>query len=115
MISKDQSISLLVQLFDSNKLTFREIALLRRVFDEAVDVCNEGRGEIEAGYLMGRGAHPQLPSQNTEDDFYSTMEAQAAQSLAKHGIRATGPALNAVVDFAVETAEFEPADFYYSR
>ena len=115
MISKDQSISLLVHLFNTNNLTFREIALLRRVFDEAVIACNESRAEIEADYHLGRGCFPQLPSQDTEDDFYSTLEAEAEQSLAKHSIRATGPALSAVVDFAVEKAEFGPADFYYSR
>lgn len=53
MISKHKSISLLVQLFDDNKLTFREIALLRQVFDEAVVACNEGRSDIEADYNMG--------------------------------------------------------------
>jgi hypothetical protein len=115
MISKDQSISLLVQLFDNNKLTFREIALLRKVFDEAVAACNEERADIEADYNMGRGAPPTLPSQDIEDDFYYTLEAEAEQSLAKHGIRASGPALSAVVDFAVEKAEYEASDFYHSR
>ena len=115
MISKDQSISLLVQLFDNNKLTFRDIALLRKVFDEAVVACNEGRTDIEADFNMGRGAHPTLPSQDIEDDFYYTLEVEAEQSLAKHGIRASGLALSAVVDFAVEKAEFEPADFYHAR
>ena len=113
MISKHKSISLLVQLFDDNKLTFREIALLRQVFDEAVVACNEARSDIKADYHMGRGAHPELPSQSIEDDFYYTMEAQAEQRLAIHGIGASGPALSAVVDFAVEKAEFEPRDFYF--
>lgn len=62
---------------------------------------------------MGRGAHPELPSQSIEDDFYYTLGAQAQQCLAKHGIGASDPALSAVVDFAVEKAEFEPADFYF--
>ena len=115
MISKNTAISLLVQMFDSNNLTFREIALMRQVFDDAVESCNESRSELEAEYGMGRGAHPVLPSKDTEEDFYSVMESQASHLLAERGIKASGKALEAIVDFAVDKAEYEPSDFYYFR
>lgn len=115
MISKNTAITMLVQMFDSNNLTFRDITLMRQVFDEAVESCNEARSELEADYGMGRGAHPVLPSKDTEDDFYSVMEAQASQRLSERGIKASDRALEAIVDFAVDKAEYEPRDFYYFR
>jgi hypothetical protein len=115
MISQDQAVAMLVQLFDNNKLSFREIELLRQVFDQAVAACDEDRAETEADYRMGRGAHPTLPSRTVEEEFRYTMEAQAQHSLARQGIQASDRALAAIADFAIETAEFETKDFYHFR
>lgn len=115
MISRDQAVAMLVQLFDNNRLSFREIELLRTVFDKAVESCDEDRAEAEAGYHMGRGAHPTLPSRTVEEDFRYTMEAQAQHSLERQGIRASDRALAAIADFAIEKAEFETQDFYHFR
>jgi hypothetical protein len=115
MISRDQAVSMLVQLFDNNRLSFREMALLHTVFDEAVAACDQGRSDAEADYQMGRGAHPTLPSCIVEEEFRYTMEAQARHSLSQHGIQASDRALAAIADFAIEKAEFETQDFYHFR
>ena len=111
-MTKDEAITTLVQLFDEHKLTFRNIKLLREVFDEAVLACDEQRSENEANYHMGRSAMPSLPSRNVEDDFYDAMESRAQQRLKKAGVAASGKALAAVTEFAIELAEFTPRDFY---
>ena len=115
MISRDQAVTMLVQLFDNNRLSFREMALLRQVFDQAVAACDEGRAETEADYHMGRGAHPELPSQTVEEEFRYTIEAEAQHSLERQGIQASDRALAAIADFAIEKAEFETRDFYHFR
>ena len=114
-MTKDQAVAMLVQLFDNNNLTFREIAVLKSVFDQAVEACDENRAEAEAGYHMGRGAHPVLPSRHVEDEFWYTIEVEAEHSLAGKGIQASERALSAIADFAIEKAEFEPRDFYHFR
>ena len=114
MLSKDEAIGLLLRTFDDNKLSFREIRLLKSVFDQAVEACNQTRLENLAEYEMGRAALPDLYDQDTEDDFFLAMECEAEESLSKHGIKASKKALEAITEFAVEKAGYEPRDFYYA-
>ncbi len=109
-MNKDQAISLLTTLFNDHKLTFRQIQLLKEVFDLAVEETDEYRQNLEAEYHQGRGPHPVLPSKDTEDDFYLTMANKARDRIKQPISEAT---LNAIVDFAVEEAEYTPKDFYY--
>lgn len=111
-MTRDEAITMLVKLFNDNKLTFHNIALLGLVFDEAIVACDEGRSEQEADYYMGRGCEPDLPGKDTEDDFYYTKEVEAETYLASKGVRASGRALTAITDFVVETAEYTSRDFY---
>jgi len=112
MITKDAAIQLLVDLFNSNNLSFRDISKIKQVFNEAVEVCNESRSEDEADYLMGRSGQPSLPSKDTEDDFFYNLEVKAEQSLLKRGIKPSSRAIEAIVDFAYDEAEYEIKDFY---
>jgi hypothetical protein len=109
MLTKDDAVALLIRTFDDNRLTFRDMKLLKRVFDEAVAACDESRVEDE---LKGRN---DLPSQDTEDDFFLLIETEAEQALAERGIKASNQALEAIVAFAIAKAEYEPSDFYFSR
>ena len=114
MLRKDEAVAMLLRLFDDNRLSFREINLLRQVFDEAVDICDQERGNIEADYHMGRCGHPELPSRETEDDFYAGIEADAKHELAQKGIHTSDRAIAAIADIIVEKAEYDIQDFYYT-
>ena len=111
-INKEQAKNLLINLFDSNNLTFKSMAVIKAVFDEAVADCDEDRAEKFADYHMGRGSRPLLPSKDIEDDFYHDVGFDAEQHLKSNGIKPTAAAVAAVADFAVVFAELSPADFY---
>ena len=112
-ITREQAKNMLIDLFDTNSLTFKSIAVLKDVFDEAVSDCDEGRAERFADYHMGRGPRPLLPSKDIEDDFHHDVEFDAEQHLKKNGLKATKEAVAAVADFAIAFAEIPPEDFYF--
>lgn len=112
-ISREQAKNLLINLFDANSLTFKSMAVLKAVFDEAVSDCDEGRTEKFADYHMGRGSRPLLPSKDIEEDFYHGVEFDAEQHLKSKGIKPTPAAVAAVADFAVDFAEVPPEDYCF--
>lgn len=113
MINKEQAKNLLINLFDSNTLTFKSMAVLKAAFDEAVVACDEDRAEKFADYHMGRGPRPLLPSKDIEDDFYHDVGFDAEQSLKAKGVAPTDKAVQAIAEFAVDFAEIPPSDFYF--
>lgn len=113
-LSRQEAISMLVNLFDDNKLTFRNVALLKSVFDEAVECCNEGRSEvISECYKKGLGAPGALPDRDTEDDFYLGLETKAEQVLKDKGIRASGKYLEAIAELLADESGCTTEDFFY--
>lgn len=113
-LSKQDAISILVRLFDDNKLTFRNMALLKSVFDEAVDYCNECRSEMIAEqYKKGFGIPSTLPDRDTEDDFYLGLETKAEQVLKDKGVRASGKALEAITELLADESGYTTEDFFY--
>ena len=113
-LTKQESINLLINLFDSNKLSFRQINSLRRYFDEAVEQCNEARSEAIADWHMGRTSKPELADASMESDFWYSLEVDATMKFKEKGIEMTGKALDAVVEYAAEVAEFGNTDFFYT-
>lgn len=110
-ISKQEGISLLMDLFDSNKLTFRSISILKEVFDEAVVACNESREDAEAtsSYKHGAGY---LPSKLVEEDARDILAGEVEQHLNRAGIGYNGKVKEALVDLLIEKCDYSSEDFY---
>lgn len=111
-LSKSDAIEVLVRLFNDNQLTFRDIAVLKSVFDQAVKTCNDGREEDEAEYHMGRAVMPRLASQSTEDDFYFTAQVRVETSLRDDGVVLPEKTLAAVTKVIVDKCELSHRDFF---
>ena len=109
-ISKQQAVNLLVQLFDNNKLSFRDIQVVKSCFDTAVEACNEARSEAIASWHMGRSAKPLLPDSDAEDNFWYTLQVEAASKLQQKGIKANDKAIAAIAEVAADIAEFDVED-----
>ena len=113
-LSKQDAISMLVCLFDDNKLTFRNMALLKSVFDEAIEACNEERSEkIAEQYNKGFYVPDTLPDRDIEDDFYLGLQAKAESTLNSKGIIASGKALDAITELLAEESGYSVEDFFY--
>lgn len=110
-MTREDAIRLLCNLFDDNKLSFRNIALLKKHFDEAVEACNEGREEMEADHCNGCGAFPTLPSRDVEEDFLSDTACTISNKLKAKGVIASGKALQALAEITADETDLE--DFYY--
>lgn len=109
-IRKQQAIEMLVKLFDDNKLSFRDIRVLKDCFDLAASTCNEERSSSIAEWQMGRSAKPLLPDLDAEDNFWYNLEQQAEQQLQNKGIKASPKAIAAIAEVAAEIAEFDVED-----
>ena len=110
-ISKQDAVSLLVELFDNNKLTFRSISVLKEVFEEAIVVCNEAREDAEATSRYKNGAG-YLPSKSVEEDARDTLAGEVEQHLNKSGIGCNDKVKDTLVDLLIEKCEYSSEDFY---
>lgn len=104
-LTKEQGISLLFQLFNGHRLTFRDMNMLKSVFDIAVERVNEEREEMETNYAMGRSAKPTLPSKDVEDDFYYVLENEVTQITSNN--------TDEIVDLIIKKCEYTIEDLYY--
>lgn len=111
-ISRQQAISLLLNLFNDNKLTFRSITVLKEVFDEAVEQCNEEREEIEAETIDMRNGFPNMPSRDSEDDFYDKFKHIAEERLSQTLKSVDEKTVEAVAELLVENGEYQTRDVY---
>jgi hypothetical protein len=106
-MKETQAIDLLVNLFDENNLRFRDIKVLKRVFDQAVEKCNEQREYAEAeNTAFGEGY---LPSRDVEDSAYGLIEMYAEDKLPE---KVSQEVMDSITNIIVETNEFTPADIY---
>lgn len=110
-ISKQEAVSLLTEWFDTQKLTFRSLDVLKEVFDEAVSLCNENRLEAEATstYKDGRGY---LPSKDTEMDGRDNIAFDIEQHLSKSGIGCSDKVKDSLVDLLIAQNDYTSEDFY---
>lgn len=113
-LSDEDAVNLLVRLFEENKLTFRDMNILKRVFDAAVEACDEARSEAIADWRMGRVGKPYLADLSTEDNFYYNIKVEAELELAKSGIKASDRAIEAISDFVSNKVGYDSEDFFYS-
>lgn len=113
-ITKDEAIALLLNLFDDNKLTFRNMALLKSVFDEAVEACNDSRESMEAEYHMGQKPLPSLFSRDTEDDFYGAIETDVRKALSTNGATENEKTIEIITDLVVEKSGYTQEDLYFT-
>ena len=111
-MDKTTAIGMLVNLFDDNKLTFRDMLLLKKVFDEAIEVCNEERSEKIADYDMGRKPCPNLADRDLEDSFYYTVEADINNRLQKKGFTINSEGLTALAEIVIEKNGYSQEDFF---
>lgn len=107
-LTKDQALSMLFCLFQDNKLTFRSMATLKAVFDEAVEAVNDERSENLASHRMGRSAKPDVFDKDIEDQFYDDITQKASSKAALSGF--SEKALSAIAEFAVEEAGYTTKD-----
>ncbi len=110
-ISNQEAISLLVELFDRNALTFRSIAVLKDVFDEAVEVCDNLREEAEVVSTYKHGAG-YLPSKAVEEDARGILAGEVEQHLYKSGIGCNSKVKDVLIDLLIEKCEYSSEDFY---
>ena len=110
-ISKQQAKHLLADFFDEAELSFRSIAILKEVFDEAVTLCNENREEAEVTSKY-RNMQGYLPSMCVELDARDSIAGEIKQHLAKDGIGCNDKVTDSLVDLLIEQNEYTPEDFY---
>lgn len=110
-ISKQEATTLLAEFFDTHKLSFRSINVVKEVFDNAMLLCNENRLEAEASsrYKDGRGY---LPSKDTESDGRDSIAFDIEQHLSKNGIGCNDKVKEIIVDLLIEQKEYTVEDFY---
>lgn len=112
-MNETEAITLLINFFGDNKLSFRKIAILEKYWDKAVLALDEKRSEQWAEYHLGYSPMPDMPDMDTEGDFYYTMEEKVGSKLSDKGVRVGEGALSHIVDMVIEMAEIKEKDFYY--
>lgn len=110
-LTKQEAKHLLAGFFDEYKLTFRSVAVLKEVFDDAVVLCNENREEAEATSQY-RNMQGYLPSMYVELDGRGSIESEIEQHLNSDGIGYTDRVKDSLVDLLINQNEYTPEDFY---
>lgn len=111
-LTKDNAVAMLVNLFDSHSLSFRDIDVLKSVFDEAVQACDEVRSEMLADYHLGKTGIPSLHCKDVEDDFYMTLESEVYDELNHQGFTVNEVAIKAIANIVFDKAGYEQYDMY---
>jgi len=112
MLSKDDAISILMRIFDDHKLSFRDMNLLKQVFDEAISNVDTERSNMLAEYYMGRSGFPSLFPKDIEDQFILSLESNIEDHLSKDGIVASKRAVESITNLLLK--DVDTADFYYN-